>query len=164
MRLDQQTAAEILEHLGRRVSTFKVRPVSGGDIAQACLLETGEQFVFVKTLPLDQAELLAAETDGLASLRRTQAVRVPAVLGQGETAQLAWMALEALELRSRSSVVDARLGKQLADLHRHSGQAHGWQQRRRWYQLYHLLNHANLFGSSYLSKVRRELTALCRQP
>ena len=29
--------------------------------------------------------------------------------------------------------------------------ADGWQQRTDIYQLYHLLNHLNLFGTSYLS-------------
>ncbi|MDX1626314.1 MAG: fructosamine kinase family protein [Wenzhouxiangellaceae bacterium] len=34
----------------------------------------------------------------------------------------------------------------------------GWRERRRWYQLYHLLNHANLFGGHYL-EVSRKLVA-----
>ncbi len=33
----------------------------------------------------------------------------------------------------------------------------GWRQRRVFYQLYHLLNHANLFGRGYLNRVRAEL-------
>ena len=33
----------------------------------------------------------------------------------------------------------------------------GWRQRRVFYQLYHLLNHANLFGGGYLNRVRAEL-------
>ncbi|TVS11478.1 MAG: fructosamine kinase family protein [Wenzhouxiangella sp.] len=36
----------------------------------------------------------------------------------------------------------------------------GWQERRRWYQLYHLLNHANLFGGSYARQVKQELNRL----
>ncbi|HKL51047.1 MAG TPA: fructosamine kinase family protein, partial [Wenzhouxiangellaceae bacterium] len=31
----------------------------------------------------------------------------------------------------------------------------GWEDRRRFYQLYHLLNHASLFGGHYLSSSRR---------
>ncbi|NDY95166.1 fructosamine kinase family protein [Wenzhouxiangella limi] len=36
----------------------------------------------------------------------------------------------------------------------------GWQQRRDFYQLYHLLNHANLFGGGYLASVENRMRAL----
>jgi fructosamine-3-kinase len=36
----------------------------------------------------------------------------------------------------------------------------GWQERREFYQLYHLLNHANLFGGSYLATVKRRIQRL----
>jgi protein-ribulosamine 3-kinase len=38
----------------------------------------------------------------------------------------------------------------------------GWQQRARVYVLYHLLNHLNLFGSSYLGRCRCEATAILK--
>ncbi len=39
--------------------------------------------------------------------------------------------------------------------HHHLKPADGWLQRLDLYNLYHLLNHLNLFGSSYLSQVRK---------
>ena len=36
----------------------------------------------------------------------------------------------------------------------------GWSQRRRYYQLYHLLNHANLFGGSYINRVCADINTL----
>lgn len=36
----------------------------------------------------------------------------------------------------------------------------GWQQRRGFYQLYHLLNHANLFGGGYAARVEQSMQAL----
>ena len=36
----------------------------------------------------------------------------------------------------------------------------GWEDRRRFYKLYHLLNHANLFGGHYVSASRRQIDAL----
>lgn len=39
----------------------------------------------------------------------------------------------------------------------------GWRQRRRFYQLYHLLNHANLFGGHYRSICRKLIDDLCRR-
>ena len=289
MTLDRQTAAAILDQLGLNADDLDLRPVGGGDMAEATLIETGGQAVFVKTLPLAQADLLAAEADGLDALQRAGAVRVPRVLGRGESERCAWLALEALDLRPRSRDADTRLGRQLAELHRRTGDDYGWssdnfigltqqpngasgdwsaffgqhrlgfqmellarrhsgaiapariervlkawetavaghqppasllhgdlwsgnaaslandepvvfdpavhygdrecdlamtvmfggfspdfyqaydsawplpagwQERRSWYQLYHLLNHANLFGGGYLARVRRELAAL----
>jgi fructosamine-3-kinase len=36
----------------------------------------------------------------------------------------------------------------------------GYEQRKHLYNLYHLLNHLNLFGSGYLAQVRRTLDLL----
>ncbi|NKI36190.1 fructosamine kinase family protein [Wenzhouxiangella sp. XN79A] len=36
----------------------------------------------------------------------------------------------------------------------------GWQRRRAFYQLYHVLNHALLFGGAYLDDARRRIAAL----
>lgn len=38
--------------------------------------------------------------------------------------------------------------------------APGWELRRQYYQLYHLLNHANLFGGSYIDSSRRLIDRL----
>jgi len=121
-----QTAASIAEQLGLAADRVQTRAVGGGDIAEATLIHAGAQTVFVKTLGLEQAGLLAAEADGLAALAAAEVMRVPCVLGRGETDSLAWLALEALDLRARSSTADARLGRQLAELHRCVDQAYGW--------------------------------------
>jgi fructosamine-3-kinase len=36
----------------------------------------------------------------------------------------------------------------------------GWRQRREYYQLYHVLNHANLFGGGYVDDARRRIERL----
>ena len=36
----------------------------------------------------------------------------------------------------------------------------GWRERRRFYQLYHMLNHANLFGGGYVMQAQRMLAQL----
>ena len=36
----------------------------------------------------------------------------------------------------------------------------GWQKRRVFYQIYHLLNHANLFGAGYLDSAKRRIERL----
>lgn len=127
MALNLSTAAAICERLGLDSSQVQTRAVGGGDIAQASLIQAGGQTVFIKTLALEHAGLLAAEADGLAALRAAAAARVPQVLGCGEAENLAWLALEGLDLQSRSGQADACLGRQLADLHRRTGDRFGWQ-------------------------------------
>ncbi len=75
--------------------------------------------------------MFEAEIDGLAALRATQAVRVPEAFGSGQTGNgEAWIELEYLELESLDPVAGARLGEQLAELHRCTGQennaTYGW--------------------------------------
>jgi len=79
---------------------------------------------FRKTGP---ASRLEAEIDGLAALRAAQAVHVPDTFGidltpAGETC----LELEYLEIRPLDRASGARLGTQLAELHRHAGDAYGW--------------------------------------
>ncbi|WP_020407320.1 fructosamine kinase family protein [Hahella ganghwensis] len=40
----------------------------------------------------------------------------------------------------------------------------GWQERLPLYNLYHLLNHLNLFGGGYLSQVRNVLRRFSAEP
>jgi fructosamine-3-kinase len=62
-----------------------------------------------------------AEVEGLASLRATQTVRVPAVYGIGIEGGVAWLELEFLDLAALSPRAGARLGEQLAELHWRTG-------------------------------------------
>jgi fructosamine-3-kinase len=86
---------------------------------------------FRKAGAADRLAMFEAEIDGLAALRTTQTVRVPEVFssGQIENGQ-AWIELEYLELESLNSAASARLGVQLAELHRRTGQesnaTYGW--------------------------------------
>jgi fructosamine-3-kinase len=76
---------------------------------------------FVKTAT--PRERLDAEVDGLAALRATQAVRVPATLGIDERG----LALERLDLRPLDARSAAALGTALAALHRRAAGPFGWQ-------------------------------------
>ncbi len=86
---------------------------------------------FRKTGTAAQRPLFEAEIDGLAALRATHAVRVPETVGAGETADgQSWLELEYLELAPLDHASGARLGEQLAEMHRRTGQeenaAYGW--------------------------------------
>ncbi|WP_376697446.1 fructosamine kinase family protein [Wenzhouxiangella sp. EGI_FJ10305] len=126
MPLDIEQASAVARTLGLDEHELKIEAVPGGDIAEASLLRAADATVFVKALPLEQAGLLSAEDDGLKALDDTGEVRVPKVIRRGMHDGFAWLALEYLELDQRSPRADERLGRQLAAMHRHTGDEFGW--------------------------------------
>lgn len=126
MSLDIEQAAAVARTLGLDEHGLRIDRIPGGDIAEASLLRASDSKVFLKTLPLEQSGLLSAEADGLSALAGTGTIRVPRVIGRGMQADLAWLALEYLELDRRNSHADAHLGRQLAQMHRSKGERFGW--------------------------------------
>jgi len=72
---------------------------------------------FTKRLPAAERWRLASEVDGLARLAQSGAIRVPRVLGSGESGAVAWIELEWLDLRPPGAAAHAQLGRALAGLH-----------------------------------------------
>lgn len=81
---------------------------------------------FVKTGGAEAMPRFAAEVTGLAALRAAGAVRVPQVYTCGMADGQARLEIEFLDLRGLDRVSGALLGRQLADLHRHCGDRHGF--------------------------------------
>jgi len=85
---------------------------------------------FRKSVPLAERMRLDAELDGLTALREAGCVRVPEKVGAGETGQDAWIELKYLDMRGLDRAGGAKLGEQLAELHRLSAQGenatYGW--------------------------------------
>lgn len=100
--------------------------VSGGDICDAWRLDTDSGRVFLKTLSAPQAGILESEAAGLKAIADTETLRVPEVLGLGATADVAWLALEWLDLGGSGGSAEQALGAQLAAMHRHTAARHGW--------------------------------------
>lgn len=97
-----------------------------GRTRRALRIDTGDAPLFVKLLPADRAEVFAAEMDGLALLRDTGCFRVPAARGSGTAGDVAWLALEWLDLKPVSTDEDGRaFGKALAALHEVHGELYG---------------------------------------
>jgi fructosamine-3-kinase len=80
---------------------------------------------FVKRLPLAERWRLEAEADGLGRLARTDAIRVPRVLGIGASGDECWLELERFGLREPDGRAEERLGAALAKLHAVTGPAFG---------------------------------------
>lgn len=123
---DWQVLEAALEAAGIHGIAGPPRPVGGGDIAAAWRLDTGSAPVFLKTMGLAEAGVLAAEAQGLAEIAASGTVRTPGVLGTGEAGDTAWLALEWLDMRGLSGPAGAELGRRLAAMHRHTRTEHGW--------------------------------------
>ncbi len=126
MSIDREQAAAIARALGLDEHGLKVSTVGGGDIASAHVFQVADDQVFVKSLPVDQGDLLSAEADGLEAIAATGTVRVPRVVRWGAQDDIAWLALEYLELAQRSPHADAELGRALAEMHHHGAENFGW--------------------------------------
>jgi fructosamine-3-kinase len=110
-------------HVAARASA---KPVGGGDISAAWRLETDDRPVFVKTGPASSADMFAAEAEGLAELAAPRAIRVPGVLACGLEGATAFLAIEWLDFERPTRDTEVRFGRQLAELHRTTGERHGW--------------------------------------
>jgi fructosamine-3-kinase len=89
-------------------------------------MDEGFERRFVKTGDAAALPMFATEAAGLAALRATGAVRVPEVFSCGLVDGCARIELEYLDLRGLERASGARLGRQLADLHRHTGERFGF--------------------------------------
>jgi fructosamine-3-kinase len=101
-----------------------LRPVGGGDIHQAFEIEDGARRYFVKANRAERLALFEAEADALDALAASACVRVPHTVCVGIAEDRAYLVLEHLELGSRGDA--ARLGEQLAHLHRVPQTRFGW--------------------------------------
>lgn len=146
----------LYQQLGRPVEVLDTQFLSGGDINTAARVFSSEGTFFVKwnharssdlgrQTPDGQAveghNLFAAEAEGLDRLRQTRTVRVPDLIGYGQSGDKAYLILEFIEpgqdgagLRGASAAYWTQLGHQLAELHAHTQPLFG-------------LDHDNYIGS-----------------
>lgn len=135
--------------------------------------EGSGQQLFLKSLPLDKAEVLEAEADGLAAIAATASIRVPAVIKCWRDAErdLAMFALEWLDLRAPERGFGEPLGRALAQLHRAAppsgGGRFGWRrdnmiggtpQVNPWSESCALAGWVEFFGRARLGAMKDRLT------
>jgi fructosamine-3-kinase len=124
---DWSTIADALRDAGVNVAPRPApRPVGGGDISAAWRLETVEGPVFVKTGPASSSDMFTAEAEGLAELAGPGVIRVPGVIACGASGDSAFLVLEWLDFDRPTRAAEARLGAQLAELHRTTSERYGW--------------------------------------
>ncbi|MFT5399435.1 MAG: protein-ribulosamine 3-kinase [Gammaproteobacteria bacterium] len=89
--------------------------VSGGDIHQTYVIESGEQQFFIKVNHVDSLAKFECEHRGLLQIEQSRSIRVPRVLGSGIAGNHAVLAMEFIELGNRLDPVE--FGRRLAAMH-----------------------------------------------
>lgn len=131
-----QLTAALTAALGREVIASSERRVSGGSINSSVRFDTDDGPIFVKHGDASCLPMFQAEADGLAELAVVNAVRIPD--GDRETD----LAMTRLFGGFHAPFYAAYQAAWPLDA--------GAEVRVTLYNLYHVLNHFNLFGGGYL--------------
>ena len=131
-------AGIVQQALNKETAAGGVRPVSGGDINDAYLVTLADgQKVFLKVNSPRNAAFFSAEQEGLAAIRKTNAIGVPEVIATGvfssdasaagvlsrdtsagRSKNCSFLIMDYLEAGPRRSDFWERFGRQLAAMHR----------------------------------------------
>ena len=118
----KQQVQIISQHISEKI--ISINTVSGGDIADSYLLTTDSGYAFLKTHK--NFDLLEAEKIGLQTISSTNTIKTPDVLGFGKLENITFLALEWIDSKSPTSKEFAKLGKQLAELHKYTNKSFGF--------------------------------------
>lgn len=111
----------LTEQQERAVTIRDLHPKHGGSVNDAFRLETDAGPFFLKTNSADQfPSLFSGEAHGLDLLRQADDLRVPAFIAQGECDGTTYLLLEYIAPAGEDDGFQARFGRQLARLHRHT--------------------------------------------
>ncbi len=121
-------ASEIAAATGKPFEIRDNQAVTGGDINSASRVRgfDGESEVdyFIKTNHVRHGDMFMAEAEGLREMAASNTVRVPEVVCYGETGNQCFIVMEYLPLTTAGD--KALLGRQLAEMHRHTDSRFGW--------------------------------------
>ena len=111
----------------QRFEIARIRPVSGGCISSAVVIENGNSSYFVKLSSATAINMFEAEVDGLRELSRAGALRIPSPVCCGKEGKYAWLVLEYLgPMRSSASADWCLAGRSLAMMHQYRQKRYGW--------------------------------------
>ncbi|MCX2718499.1 fructosamine kinase family protein [Lentiprolixibacter aurantiacus] len=106
---------------------IRTRSVSGGDIAEAYLLETSTERLFCKFMQGTNAlEMLLAEMTGLQQIRNTGIIKAPEVYFCEDFGVKVCLGMEFIESKSPSPGEMETLGEQLAIMHKTTSEKFGY--------------------------------------
>lgn len=122
----QIISEQIESATGQAFKVVSAHRLSGGDINSAFRLKGNDKCYFVKLNRADLVAMFEAEFAGLQDIAKTQAVRVPAPVVCGKTAEHSFLVLESLEFGCSDKASDRLLGRQLALMHQQQQPYFGW--------------------------------------
>jgi len=141
MQIGRQLLQTIEQKLQVRITGIK--PVSGGSINQAyCLLAKNEEYFIKINSKSKFPGMFDAEAAGLNAMARA-GVNVPQVILNGSIADESFLLLEWIEPRRPTAGAPALLGRNLAQMHRSTGDYFG-------------LDHNNYMGSLRQSNTKHQ--------
>ena len=112
----EQIIRHISDQIQSEITAF--RPVSGGDISSAYLLETQNQKLFLKVNSKSFAKsLFLAEQKGLQAIEDTKTIAVPRVHLAGELGGKAFLLMDFVESRRPNAKDYTHFGRDLANMH-----------------------------------------------
>jgi fructosamine-3-kinase len=130
--MNSNTPFVLAEALGRPARSARLIELGGASFGQTARLEVDGRSFFVKSMTGSQAGPLDAEADGLRRLAEasagagSKAIRIPAVHALVDVDRQRFLVLDWLDLKGLSAAGAARLGRQLACVHRDAtGKAFG---------------------------------------
>jgi len=128
--IPQDLSKELENVIGQReglpVKTGKVKPLGGGSINDACMVEIGGKPYFVKWNSRQRYPgMFEAEADGLKLLASAGEIRIPEVVSSGEAGDAAYLMLEYIVPGRPLAHSWTAFGNRLAALHRHTQSAFG---------------------------------------
>jgi fructosamine-3-kinase len=127
MRIPGAVASAIADATQRPFLLQRAIPVAGGDINQSFRLEGRDgALYFLKLNSADRHAMFDAEAAGLNSIAATGTIRVPHAITTGSAEGMSYLVLEHLSLGGQGDA--STLGQQLAALHRHTADRHGYTQ------------------------------------
>jgi len=141
----QEQAEKILqEKISAKTQILESRSIGGGDINHASLLKTNSGNYFLKSNKRSlYPKMFEREAEGLQLIRSNTSLKVPDVIGFGETSEDAFLILEYLAPATAGLDYHRNLGKGLAELHRSTSDSFG-------------LDTDNYIGSLHQSNSRHE--------
>jgi protein-ribulosamine 3-kinase len=113
--------------LGETFRVLDTRPASGGCINEAIHLLGKNQSFFVKLNSVEMLGMFEAEATGLAAIRASDTLRAPNPVACGVSGGKSWLALEYIAFGAQRPAASVRLGALLAEMHRSTADAFGWE-------------------------------------
>ena len=121
------TLVKALAAAGDHTKIREIKRVHGGSINESFFVETNKNKYFIKCHPNSPKHFFSMEAKGLQYIKNTGTISVPEVLAYSDEKEAAFLVLEWIEGQETVNT-QALLGRQLAAMHEHAVEKHGFSQ------------------------------------